>query len=89
MTLLLPVGFMDGLNLFLLHAILKESCDDNVTPARTIILPYIPLEKGDCGKIGVVGRAGISSKFYKCGHLGGKGNKVLRLTMMVEVFHCE
>jgi hypothetical protein len=40
-------------------------------------------------KIGIVGRAGISSKFYKCGHFGGKGDKALPLAMIIEVFHCE
>ncbi len=38
------VGFMDELNLFLPHAILKEFRDDNVIPARTITLPP-PLRK--------------------------------------------
>ncbi len=51
--------------------------------------PSPPLAKGGCEKIGTVGRAGISPKFYKCGHLQGKGNKALHLTTMIEVFHCE
>ena len=42
---------------------------------------------GRCEEIGIVGRVGMSSKFYKCGHLGGKGNKALQLAMIIEVFH--
>jgi hypothetical protein len=49
----------------------------------------IPLLEGRCEKIGAVGRAGISSKFYNCGHLEGKGNKAVQLATMIEVFHCE
>ena len=37
----------------------------------------------------MVGRAGISSKFYKCGRLEGGGNKVLQVTAIVEVFRRE
>jgi hypothetical protein len=47
------------------------------------------LLKGRYEKIGTFGRAGISLKFYKCGHLAGKGNKALQLAMIIEVFHCE
>jgi len=44
----------------------------------TLLLPSL---RGKTGvkKSGLVGRAGISSKFHKCGHLGGKGNKALQL----------
>jgi hypothetical protein len=35
-----------------------------------------------------VGRAGIPSKFYKCGLLEGKGNKALQLATILEFFRC-
>jgi hypothetical protein len=37
--------------------------------------------------LGFSGRAGISSKFYKCGRFESKGNKALQLTMTIKVFH--
>jgi len=43
--------------------------------------------KGRCEKIEIGGRAGKSSKFNKCGRLEGKGNNVLQVTTILEVFH--
>jgi hypothetical protein len=37
--------------------------------------------------IGTVGRARISSKFYKCGSFDDMGNKLLQGNRHVEVFH--
>jgi hypothetical protein len=37
--------------------------------------------------IGTVGRARISSKFYKCGSFEGMGNKALQVNRYIEVFH--
>jgi hypothetical protein len=40
-------------------------------------------------KIRNAGHARISSKFYNCSRLEGKGNKRTQETTWVEVFHCE
>jgi hypothetical protein len=45
--------------------------------------------KGGCEKIGTAGRAGISTKFYICGHLEGEGNKALQIATFTEVFRRE
>jgi len=37
-------------------------------------------------KLGFSDRAGISSKFYKCGRFEGKGNKALRVTTIINFF---
>jgi hypothetical protein len=39
-------------------------------------------------KFGFGGRAGISSKFYKCDHFKGKGIKSPQDRTMIKVFHC-
>jgi hypothetical protein len=51
------------------------------------ISPAVPILKGRCEKIEIGGQAGKSAKFYKCGRLEGKGNKVLQITTVIEVFH--
>ena len=51
--------------------------------------PLPPLQKGRCEKIKTLGRAGISSKFYKCDRSEGKGNKALQVITIIEVFHGE
>jgi hypothetical protein len=44
--------------------------------------------KERCEKIKTFGRAGISSKFYKCGRLEGEGNKAFQVITIIEVFGC-
>ena len=38
-------------------------------------------------KLGLGGRAGISSKFYKCGRSEGKGNEAMEGAAIIKVFH--
>jgi hypothetical protein len=42
-----------------------------------------------CEKIQTIGRAAISSKFFNCGCLEGKGNKALESMKKVKVFASE
>jgi hypothetical protein len=56
-------------------------------PLKWKIPPFPPFIKGRCEKIGTAGRVGISSKFYKCGRMEGRGNKALQLATNIEVFH--
>jgi hypothetical protein len=44
-------------------------------------------EKEGVKKLGPLGGTGISSKFYKCGHLEGEGNNALQLPTVIEIFH--
>ncbi len=54
-----------------------------------IIPPRLPIVKERCEKIETIGRAAISSKFYNCGCLKGKGNTALEVMKMVKVFQRE
>ena len=46
-------------------------------------------KEGWCEKIETIGRSAISSKFYNCGCLEGKGNKAPEIMKTVKVFQRE
>jgi len=66
---------------------MRERSKVNTIENNFQIPPNPPLLKGRCEEIGIAGRAGISSKFYKCGRFKGKGDKALQVTTIIEVFH--